>query len=129
MLPRAFPQARAYEVRRTTAPSPPTRPRRRRSPTASASRRFELRAEPSVDPGVLVEDAADLLDRLGRGLGRVSRTHNQLGFDAVDVRALVLDDAVVALLDGPRSFHRNDRMRVDAGRDRQRRQRLDEGKI
>ena len=84
--------------------------------TTSASRAIGRRAGPSVDSGVLVEDAADFLDRLGRGLSRVTRTHNQLGFDAVDVRALVLDDAVVALLDRARSFHRNDRMRVDARR-------------
>ena len=57
-----------------------------------------------MDPGVRVQDTANFLDRLGCGLGRVPRTHHQLGFDPVDMRALVLDDAVVTLLGGPSPF-------------------------
>ena len=40
--------------------------------------------------------------------------------------ALVVDDAVVALLERPLSAHRDDRVRGDAGRDRHLRERLDE---
>ena len=41
-----------------------------------------------MDSGMLVKDAADLLDRLGRGLSRVTRAHDQLGFDAVECALL-----------------------------------------
>src|ERR1700687_2024799 len=80
-----------------------------------------------MDSGVLIKDATNLLDRLGLGLSRVTRTHYQLGFDAIDVRALVLDDAVVAIFDRPQALHWNDRVSVNARRDRQRAESLNEG--
>jgi hypothetical protein len=67
---------------------------------------------------MLIEDAADLLDRRGGGLGRMARTHYQLGFDAFDMRALLFDDPIVALLDRLRPFHGNDRVSMHAGGDR-----------
>src|ERR1700739_4920133 len=65
------------------------------------------RAAPSMNSSMQVEDSADLFYRLGRGLSRVPRAHDQLGFNAVDMRALVLDDPVVGVLDRPCSLHRN----------------------
>jgi hypothetical protein len=44
--------------------------------------------------------------------------HHQLGLDAVDVRALVLDDAVVAGLERAVSLDRDDRVGLDARGDR-----------
>ncbi len=54
------------------------------------------------------------------------RTHDQLRFDAVNVRALVLDDTVVARVNRPAAFDRYDRMGMHAGGDRRCRERLDE---
>jgi hypothetical protein len=77
-----------------------------------------------MDSRVLVEDTADLLDRLGRALRRVPGAHDQFGLDTVYMRALVLDDSVVTILDRTVAFHRNDRMGMHARGYRQRRQRL-----
>ncbi len=42
------------------------------------------------------------------------------GIDAVEMRARILDDAVVAALDRPIAGNRDNRMRVNAGSDRRR---------
>jgi hypothetical protein len=57
---------------------------------------------------VFVKDAADLLYCLGGSLSRVTRAHDQLGFDAVDMGALVLDYPIVAVLYRSVPLHRND---------------------
>src|SRR5262245_21549543 len=63
------------------------------------------------------EDAADLEDGLGLPLDGVLPPDDQLGLDAVDVRALVLDDAVVARLDGAVTLDSDDRVGGDPGVD------------
>src|SRR2546422_348747 len=40
---------------------------------------------------------------------------HQLGLHALDVRARILDDAIVAILDRPRPLDRDDRVRVNPG--------------
>src|SRR5262249_27956752 len=96
--------------------------RRRRPPLPIAA----ADAGPAADPGgrthrrgVLEQDAAHLLDREWMALHRMPGEGNhELGFDAVDVRALVRDDAVARIRSRTGSGHRNDRVRGDAGRDR-----------
>src|SRR5260221_2688781 len=68
--------------------------------------------------GVEQEDASHLLDRVWIRLRRVPGADNVLGVDAFEMRAAVLDDAIVAALDRPVAVDRDDRMRVDAGDDR-----------
>jgi hypothetical protein len=41
-----------------------------------------------MNSGVLIENAAHLLDCLWSGLSRVTRAYDQLGFNAVNMRAL-----------------------------------------
>ena len=79
-----------------------------------------------MDSRMLIEDTADILDCLGCRLSRVTRAYDQLGFDTVDMRALVLDDAIVTALHRSGPLHRNDGMSVYAGGDRHRRERLQE---
>jgi len=52
-----------------------------------------------MDLCVLIENPADLFDRLKGGLSRVAGVHGQCGFEAADMCALVPDDSVAALPD------------------------------
>ena len=54
-----------------------------------------------------------LLDRVGIALRRMPGPDDILGFDALDMRALVFHDAVVAGLDGTVSAHGDDRVGLD----------------
>src|SRR5512146_2652706 len=68
---------------------------------------------------MLAKNAPHLLDRLGMALRGMSRTHDLLRLDPVDVRALVGDDAVC--LSGRRTLalYRDDGVRRDARVDRE----------
>src|SRR5262249_21712616 len=85
-------------VRRATAQAQPRRGWRVRLLTAPPSPGCGGRVGSSVDARVFVKDATDLLDRRRGGLGRMTRAYDQLRFNAVDVRALVFDHSIVALL-------------------------------
>src|SRR5689334_19793688 len=67
--------------------------------------------------GMEQEDPPHLLDRVWIRLRRVPGADDVLGFDTGEMRALVLDDPVVAVLDRPVAVHRDDRMCMDAGYD------------
>ena len=73
-----------------------------------------------MDSGVFLEDAAYLLDRLGGGLSRVARMHDQLGFDAVDMRALVFDDSIITVPGRLVAFYWYDRVDLHPRSDRRR---------
>ena len=70
------------------------------------------------------EDPAYLLDRVRVRLRGVARADDVFGIDTVEMRARILDDTVVAALDGPVAGNSNDRMRVDARGNRRRGHRL-----
>ncbi len=72
------------------------------------------------------KDATNFLDRLRPPLSRVVRAHHQLRLHAVDVRARVLHDAVVAVLQRTLAGDRDDRMDLDRRRHRDGLYRLDE---
>src|SRR6267378_2935514 len=64
---------------------------------------------------VKLQDAAHLLDRVWVRLRRVSGADDVLGIDAVEMRARIFDDAVVATLDRPAAGNGDDRVCVDTG--------------
>jgi hypothetical protein len=64
------------------------------------------------------QNAAYLLDRARVRLRRVSGTDNIFGIDAVEMRARIFDDTVVAALDRPIAGNRDDRMCMDTGGNR-----------
>src|SRR6267154_410132 len=66
---------------------------------------------------VKLQNAAHLLDRVRVRLRRVSGADDVLGIDAVEMRARIFDDAVVAALDWSIAGNRDNRMRVNAGSD------------
>ena len=59
------------------------------------------------------KNTPDLLDRVGIGLRRMPGVNDILGLDALDMRALVFYDAVIAGLDGAVSAHGDDRVGLD----------------
>jgi hypothetical protein len=67
-----------------------------------------------MDFGMLVKDPADLIDCRCGSLGRVTGLHDEFGFDAVDMRAFVLDNSVVAIRYWCRPFHRDNWVSVHA---------------
>ena len=80
-----------------------------------------------MNSGVFIENASDLLNCPGSGLGRVAGMHDRLRLDALDVRALVLDDSIIAGLDRSCAFYRNNRVNLHAGGNGQRREGLQKG--
>jgi len=64
---------------------------------------------------VQAQDAPHFVHRERMALHGVPGSDHQLGLHALDVRARILDDAIVAILDRPRSLDRDDRVRVNAG--------------
>src|SRR6185369_5682902 len=82
--------------------------------------------ERSLRARVLQENATDLLDGRGVSLRGVARMYHQLRVDGLDVGAVVADDAVALLLERARAAHGDDRMGVDAGCDRNLRERFHE---
>ena len=80
---------------------------------------------PRADLGcVKQQDAAHLLDRVRVRLYRVSGADDVFGIHTVEMRARIFDDTVVAALDRPIAFNRDDRMRVDTGSNRRNGHRL-----
>src|SRR6516164_2812487 len=66
---------------------------------------------PCADFGrVKQQDAAHFLDRVRVRLRRVTGTDDVFGIHTVEVRARIFDDTVVAALDRPIAFNRDDRM-------------------
>src|SRR5215472_19243240 len=59
------------------------------------------------------QDAPHLLDRVRVRLCRVAGVDDVFGIYTVEMRARIFDDTVIAALDRPTAFNRDDRMRVD----------------
>jgi hypothetical protein len=72
------------------------------------------------------KNTSNLLDRVGIGLRRMSGPDDIFRLDALDMRVLVLDDAVVADLDGAIAAHGDDRVGLDPFGDGCARQRPDQ---
>jgi hypothetical protein len=79
--------------------------------------------------GMLEENPTNFLNRLRVPLHRVIGSHDLLRFDAVDVRARVLDHTIVAGIDRTLALDRNDRVGGDVGSDWNRRKRFDESMV
>jgi len=72
------------------------------------------------------QNAANLLDRIRVRLRRVRGTDDVFRIDAIEMRARILDDTVVAALDRPIAGNRDDRMRMDTWCNRCCRHRLED---
>ena len=84
-------------------------------PGAGGSRLLAARYPPANVRRVEQQNAANLLDRVRVRLRRVSGTDDVFGVDALEMRARILDDTVVAAFDRPIAGNRDDRMRMDTG--------------
>jgi hypothetical protein len=89
-------------------------------PVRDCGRRLAAGHPPASVRRVKQEDPAYLLDRVRVRLRGVARADDVFGIDTVEMRARILDDTVVAALDGPVAGNSNDRMRVDARGNRRR---------
>src|SRR5580704_2428281 len=118
------PRADVSSARQTIGQARSTRRPRRRKPTAAASRSSALRVRSSMNSCMLIQDAPNFFDSFRVSLGRMSRSHDEFRFDALDVRAFVLHHSVVSFLGRTIALYRDDRMSMNAGGYRQPRERL-----